>query len=94
MRSRRRRRLYASPYMGTDAKRDVFRRPATPVNVLRPLSNLGRMNTLASSAQQLARALLREVLPLRWAHVQGVAVRARSLTPVLGKDADLLEAAA
>ena len=32
--------------------------------------------------------------PRRWAHVQGVAARARSLAPVLGADADLLEAAA
>ena len=30
----------------------------------------------------------------RWAHVQGVAARARSLAPVLGPDTDLLEAAA
>ena len=52
------------------------------------------MNTLASWAQQLARALLQEALPRRWAHVQGVAARARSLAPVLGADADLLEAAA
>ena len=52
------------------------------------------MSTLASSAQQLARALLQEPLPRRWAHVQGVAARARSLAPVLGADAGLLEAAA
>ena len=52
------------------------------------------MNTLAPWAQQLARALLQEPLPRRWAHVQGVAARARSLAPVLGPDADLLEAAA
>ena len=52
------------------------------------------MNTLASWAQQLARALLQEPLPRRWAHVQGVATRARNLAPVLGADADLLEAAA
>jgi hypothetical protein len=52
------------------------------------------MNTLASWAEQLARALLQEPLPRRWAHSQGVAARARSLTPVLGTDADLLEAAA
>ena len=52
------------------------------------------MNTLASWAQQLAMALLQEPLPRRWAHVQGVAGRARSLAPVLGSDADLLEAAA
>ena len=52
------------------------------------------MNTLASWAEQLAQALLREPLPQRWAHVQGVAARARGLAPVLGADADLLEAAA
>ncbi len=52
------------------------------------------MNTLAPWAQQLARELLDENLPRRWAHVQGVAARARSLVPVLGADADLLEAAA
>src|SRR6185503_7209732 len=52
------------------------------------------MSTLASWAEQLAHALLREPLPRRWAHVQGVAARARGLAPVLGADADLLEAAA
>ena len=52
------------------------------------------MDTLASWAQELARALLQEPLPRRWAHVQGVANRARSLAAVLGADADLLEAAA
>lgn len=52
------------------------------------------MNTLASWAEPLARALLQEPLPRRWAHVQGVAAQARSLAPVLGADADLLEAAA
>ena len=52
------------------------------------------MNALAPRAEQLARALLHEPLPRRWAHVQGVAGRARSLAPVLGADADLLEAAA
>jgi putative nucleotidyltransferase with HDIG domain len=52
------------------------------------------MNTLASWAEQLARALLQEPLPRRWAHSQGVAARARDLAPVLGADADLLEDAA
>ena len=52
------------------------------------------MNTLTSLAEQLAQVLLQESLPRRWAHVQGVAARARSLAPVLGADADLLEAAA
>ena len=52
------------------------------------------MNTLASGLSILPRALLQEPLPRRWAHVQGVAARARKLGPVLGADADLLEAAA
>jgi len=52
------------------------------------------MNALASWAEPLAQALLQESLPRRWAHVQGVAARARGLAPVLGADADLLEAAA
>ena len=65
-----------------------------PGNVPPWLSSLGRMHTLTSWAQQLARALLQEPLPRRWAHVQGVAARAHNLAPVLGPDADLLEAAA
>ena len=64
------------------------------MNVPPQLSSLGRINTLASWGEQLARELLQESLPRRWAHVQGVAARARSLAPVLGADADLLEAAA
>ena len=52
--------------MGRDAERDVFRRPATSVNVPPRLPSLGRMNTLASWAEQLARALLQEPLPRRW----------------------------
>jgi hypothetical protein len=79
---------------GPDAEQDVFRRLATSVNVPPRLSSLGPMNTLASWAEQLAQVLLQESLPRRWAHVQGVAARARSLAPVLGADADLLEAAA
>ena len=64
------------------------------MNVPPQLASLGRMNALASWAEQLARALLQEPLPRRRAHSQGVAARARSLAPVLGADADLLEAAA
>ena len=45
-------------------------------------------------AAELARNLLEVPLPRRWAHVQGVAAQARSLAPILGEDADLLEAAA
>jgi putative nucleotidyltransferase with HDIG domain len=52
------------------------------------------MNTLVSWAERLSQALLHEGLPRRWAHVQGVAARARSLAAVLGADADLLEGAA
>ncbi len=73
---------------------DVFRRLATSVNVPLRLPSLGRMNTLTPCAEQLAWALLQQPLPRRWAHVQGVAARARSLASVLGADADLLEAAA
>jgi HD domain len=42
----------------------------------------------------LPRYFFGEPLPRRWAHVQGVAARARGLATVLGADADLLEAAA
>ena len=45
-------------------------------------------------AEELARKLLEVPLPRRWAHVQGVAVRARTLAPILDHDAELLEAAA
>ena len=49
---------------------------------------------LADWAEELARKLLEVPLPGRWAHVQGVAAQARSLAPILGDDAELLEAAA
>jgi hypothetical protein len=52
------------------------------------------MNSLACWAGQVAQVLLQKPLPRRWAHVQGVAAQARSLAPVPGADADLLEAAA
>jgi HD superfamily phosphodiesterase len=48
----------------------------------------------ADWAEEIARKLLEIPLPRRWAHSQGVAARARSLTPILGDNADLLEAAA
>jgi len=50
--------------------------------------------TLSAWAERLARTLLERALPRRWAHVQGVAARARTLEPSLGPDADLIEAAA
>src|SRR5258708_33425575 len=45
-------------------------------------------------AAQTARKLLQNQLPVRWAHTQRVAAQARSLSPILGDDAELLEAAA
>ena len=47
----------------------------------------------ADWAEEIARKLLEIPLPRRWAHSQGVAAQARSLAPILGKDAHLLEAA-
>src|SRR6202047_674161 len=52
------------------------------------------MNNKAAWASEIARKLLEAPLPRRWAHTQGVARQARSLGPILGDDADLLEAAA
>jgi hypothetical protein len=45
-------------------------------------------------ARQIAETLLAGPLPRRWAHTQGVAAAARRLAPILGGDAELLEAAA
>jgi hypothetical protein len=45
-------------------------------------------------AEATARRLLAKPLPRRWAHTQGVAAAARTLAPVLGRDGDLLTAAA
>ncbi|MFC5719872.1 HD domain-containing protein [Streptomyces gamaensis] len=49
---------------------------------------------LITWAHELAESLLAEPLPRRWAHSCGVQERARGLAPVLGADAELLEAAA
>ena len=50
---------------------------------------------LTSWAYNLSESILAEPLPRRWAHVQGVARRARELRPIFSEtDADLLEAAA
>jgi len=64
------------------------------VNVPPSRSSLDLMDTLAAWAQGLARTLLADALPRRWAHVQGVAARARGLAAAVGADAGLLEAAA
>ena len=52
------------------------------------------MQSLPAWAEDLARNLLKDTLPRRWAHVQGVAARARSLAPAFAADKELLEAAA
>ncbi|MEU7302625.1 HD domain-containing protein [Streptomyces sp. NPDC007206] len=49
---------------------------------------------LTQWAYSLSESLLSDPLPRRWAHSLGVAKRARSLSPILGGDAELLEAAA
>ncbi|MFJ6696496.1 HD domain-containing protein [Streptomyces sp. NPDC091272] len=49
---------------------------------------------LTEWAYPLSESLLAEPLPRRWEHSLGVAKRARSLAPILGDDAELLEAAA
>jgi predicted hydrolase (HD superfamily) len=48
----------------------------------------------AEWARALARRLLEEPLPQRWAHTQGVAAQAHRLATIVGDDADLLESAA
>jgi HD superfamily phosphodiesterase len=45
-------------------------------------------------AYELAGELLRDSLPRRWAHTQGVAACARTLAPLVGDDAEVLERAA
>jgi len=64
------------------------------VNVPALITSVDLMQTIAAWAEGLARTLLADSLPRRWAHVQGVAARARTLKPSLGADAGLLEAAA
>ncbi|GAB3400925.1 HD domain-containing protein [Flindersiella endophytica] len=50
--------------------------------------------TRAEWAERTARTLLADSLPQRRAHSQGVAAQARTLAPILGENADLIEAAA
>lgn len=45
-------------------------------------------------AREIARRVLADALPDRWAHTQGVAARARAVGPVLGWDTNLIEVAA
>jgi putative nucleotidyltransferase with HDIG domain len=71
-----------------------LRRHAASVNVPHTRTSVMIMKNQALWAERLARKLLEDPLPRRWAHVRGVAAQARSLAPMLGDDADLLEAAA
>ena len=71
-----------------------MRRHAASVHVPPARTSVMIMNNQARWAERLARQLLEDPLPRRWAHVQGVAAQARSLAPMLGDDAGLLEAAA
>jgi HD superfamily phosphohydrolase YqeK len=73
---------------------DVSRRHVTSVNVPAWLRSLEPMQPLSAWAEDLARNLLKDILPQRWAHVQGVAARARSLAAAFVADKELLEAAA
>ncbi|MCX5363202.1 HD domain-containing protein [Streptomyces sp. NBC_00124] len=52
------------------------------------------MTGLTEWAYPLAESLLADLLPRRWKHSVGVAERARTIAPILGADAELLEAAA
>ncbi len=45
---------------------------------------------LTEWAYKLSESLLADPLPRRWAHSLGVAKRARSLSPILRDDAELL----
>lgn len=49
---------------------------------------------LTNWAYSLSESMLAEPLPRRWAHSIGVAGRAQELRPILGPDAELMEAAA
>ncbi|MEU3250175.1 HD domain-containing protein [Streptomyces sp. NPDC006997] len=51
-------------------------------------------NFIDEWATRIAEAELRSTLPRRWAHTQGVGERAAEVRQLLGKDADLLIAAA
>ena len=74
--------------------KDVPRWHTASVHVRGRTPSVGRVGRQAERAEEIARTLLEKPLPRRWAHTQGVAARARTLAPILGDDADLLEAAA
>jgi HD superfamily phosphodiesterase len=71
----------------------TFRSLTGTVAFGRSRRTVGQMMT-AEEAKSLARRLLADELPRRWAHTQGVAARARTLAPILGDQAEVIEAAA
>ena len=75
------------------SRQDVPRGFATSVNVRHHPPSVGHMN-IADWAEYTARTILETPLPRRWAHTLGVAAQARSIAPILGRDAGLLTAAA
>ena len=77
----------------SETQLDVPRRHAASVCVPGAAHSLKYMHQ-AIWTEELARKLLEIPLPRRWAHVQGVAARARTLAPILGGNTELLEAAA
>ena len=89
-------RLIASSGLGGDAGLMVTTSQedlATSLNVLATSRSVVCMID-PGWAEEIARGLLERTLPRRWAHVQGVAATARSLSSVLGDDADLIVSAA
>jgi putative nucleotidyltransferase with HDIG domain len=83
----------APPRLGTSPAQTSPDGAVTSVSVPRLRHSVGRMD-LADWAANTARYILETTLPRRWAHSQGVASQARSLARILGRNADLLEAAA
>jgi hypothetical protein len=63
------------------------------VNVRLCPVNVGEMSNV-DWAEAVARSLLEETLPDRWAHSQGVAAKARTVAPILGRHAGAVTAAA
>lgn len=59
-----------------------------------PVGRYGSPMLLLPWAYETAERVLAPVLPRRWAHVQGVASKAQTLSAAVGDDAALLEAAA
>ena len=86
--------LSGTPRDGPSGSGTSRGRPAASVNVRGSPRSVVRMTYTPAWAEDTAGQLLAASLPRRWAHTQQVAAAAQSLAPVLGRDADLLTAAA